>query len=184
VFHVEFRQFPNVARAFNLSRQELMTRIVAPWVSGASVHWNERSWNPEKARIVIYEGPALAPAEIGLGRGWANASRGGTEVTQRVLDEARVPPALESFKSEVSQLAATEPVPLSALVPLAAERHPQARASEQLGLAEDAVWQLLHEQRVILRRHGEPPLPQEEWSALLLRWDTWTVGTVMLEGPP
>ena len=32
VFHVELRQFPHVARVFNLSREELDARFARPWV--------------------------------------------------------------------------------------------------------------------------------------------------------
>lgn len=182
MFHVELRQFPNVARAFNLSGEDLQARIVRPWAAGVPVAWDDRRWNPEKARITIYEGRALGPEEIGLGRGWANATRTGTEVTEQVLEAARVPPALESFKREVLAVCAGAPVPLSRLVELAGSRHPQARASERLGLAEDAVWQLLHEQRVSLRRAGDgEPLPAEEWGPALLSWETWRAGQVTLE---
>jgi hypothetical protein len=172
VFHVELRQFPNVTRAFNLTRAELLTRIVRPWVAGAQVEWGERQWDPGKARIAIYEGRTLGPEEIGLGRGWAQATRAGTEVTAQVLDEARVPPALESFKTELAEACEEGPVPLSGALALAGARHPQARASERLALAEDAVWQLLHEERVELGRGGEP-LGREEWGPALLSWQAW-----------
>jgi hypothetical protein len=178
VFHVELRQFPNSVRAFNLTREELMARIVGPWVSGVPVEWGERRWNPEKARIAIYEGRNLGPEEIGLGRGWQNATRSGQEVTAQVLEEARVPPALERFKEEVC---AQAPVALTKLVELAGESHPQARLSDRLALAEQAVWQLLHEQRLALRRDGEP-LPSEDWGPTLLSWEAWRDGQVTVEG--
>jgi hypothetical protein len=172
VFHVELRQFPNVARAFNLSRDDLLSKIVRPWVSGVRVEWGDRRWDPEKGRIAIYEGRRLAPEEIGMGRGWANATRTGTEVTELMLEEARVPPALESFKAEVAELCAREPAALYRIAHLAAARHPQARASERLALAENAVWQLLHEDAVSLTRDGEA-LPREEWGQALLSWEAW-----------
>jgi hypothetical protein len=181
VFHVELRHFPNSVRAFNLDREELIGRIVGPWVSGVPVEWGERRWDPEKAKIAIYEGRALGPEEIGLGRGWANATRTGQEVTAQLLEEARVPPALERFKEEVSARCAAGPVPLATLVELAGARHPQARVSDRLALAEQAVWQLLHEERLQLRRDGAP-LTREQWGATVLSWPAWSGGEVMVEG--
>ena len=72
MFHLELRQFPHVARAFNLSREELERRFVGPWVSGQAIDQDDRRWSPEKARLTILEGPELRLEEIGLGRGWAN----------------------------------------------------------------------------------------------------------------
>jgi hypothetical protein len=177
VFHVELRQFPNSVRAFNLSRDELMARIVGPWVSGVPVQWGERRWSPEKAHIAIYEGRNLGPEEIGLGRGWQNATRSGQDVTAQVLEEARVPPALERFKEEVC---ARGPVALPELVELAGESHPQARLSDRLALAEQAVWQLLHEHRVTLLRDGET-VAREDWGPALLSWEAWRDGQVTVE---
>jgi hypothetical protein len=180
VYHVELRQFPNATRAFNLSRAELSARILKPWVDGVSVQWGERSWNPEKARLVVYEGRELEPAEIGLGRGWANATRTGTEVTEQLLQETRQPPALEQFKVEVLERCAAGSLPLGELMALAGRRHPQARASERLALAEDATWQLLHEDRVALAR-GADRLAAADWSAALLAWESWAETGLTLE---
>ena len=38
----------------------------------------ERSWEPAKARLTVYEGPEVRPDDMGLGRGWATVTRGGT----------------------------------------------------------------------------------------------------------
>ena len=61
VFHVQFRQFPNVARAFNLTREELDSRILGPWARGEPIQWSDRRWSPERAKLTIYEGPELRP---------------------------------------------------------------------------------------------------------------------------
>lgn len=183
MFHVELRQFPNSVRAFNLSREELMARILGPWVAGVPVEWGERRWNPEKARIAIYEGRALGQEEIGLGRGWATATRSGEEVTAQMLEAARVPPALERFKEEVAAHCAQAPVQLSALVVLAGQSHPEARVSDRLALAEQAVWQLLHEERLRLLRGGKP-LGREDWGPMLLSWETWSGAEVSAGGGP
>jgi hypothetical protein len=179
MFHVELRQFPNVTRAFNLSREELMAKIVGPWLAGVPVEWGERHWDPEKAKLAIYEGRALEPAEIGLGRGWANVTRTAAEVTAPLLEQARVPPALESFKRVLRERSATGPLRLGAVVELAGEAHPQVRLSERLALAEQAVWQLLHEGSAQLLRTGRA-LPRVDWEPVLLSWEAWTSGEVTL----
>ena len=53
MFHVELRQFPHVARAFNLSREQLFARILRPLAAGRPVELNDRRWSPEKAKLAI-----------------------------------------------------------------------------------------------------------------------------------
>src|SRR5205807_523173 len=105
MFHVELRQFPHVARAFNLTREELDGRVTRRWVQGQMVELDDRRWAPERAKLAIYEGRALAVEEIGLGRGWANVTRTGEAVTDRVLGEMReaieTPRALQALKHEL-----------------------------------------------------------------------------------
>src|SRR5437588_1339421 len=114
MFHVELRQFPHVARAFNLTREELDGRIARRWVAGQIVELDDRRWAPERAKLAIYESRALAVEEIGLGRGWANVTRTGEVVTDRVLAETRraiaSPPALDELKHELVARAARVPV--------------------------------------------------------------------------
>ena len=55
MFHVELRQFPNVTRAFNLTREELDERILGPWIAQAGIELNDRRWSTEKARLTVYE---------------------------------------------------------------------------------------------------------------------------------
>ena len=43
MFHVELRQFLHVARAFNLTREELDARILHPWVNGGSIALQDRA---------------------------------------------------------------------------------------------------------------------------------------------
>jgi hypothetical protein len=173
VFHVELRQFPHQTRAFNLTREELDARIVRPWVAGEVVALDDRQWPPERSRLTIYEGPVLAGDQLGLGRGWANATREGEDVTARVLAEAAHPPPVAELKRELVAGAAEGAVSLAAIVELTGERYPQARVSERLALCELAVWELLHEGAVELTRDGVP-VAREEWQAALLDWDAWT----------
>jgi len=183
VFHVELRQFPHVARAFNLSREELEAAILTPWAQGRAVDFQERRWSPERARISIYEGRELSLEEIGLGRGWANAGRTGQDVTGAMLDEARrtvvTSPAQVELQRALLARCASGALGLAQVVELAGELSLAPLASERLGLAERAVWQLLHEGRVALLR-GEEQLAREQWQPVLLSWEAWTDGRVFV----
>ena len=85
MFHVELRQFPHTVRAFNLTRERVHARIVAPWLRGELVELDSQQFAPERAKLKIYEGPELATADMGMGRGWQNVMRRGEDVTDREL---------------------------------------------------------------------------------------------------
>jgi len=175
MFHLELRQFPHVARAFNLTREELDLRFARPWVGGEAVVHDDRRWSPERARLTILEGPELRVEEIGLGRGWATAGRSSRDVTDSVLAEAKRGaqgrPAVEGFKSEL-RVAAIRPLTFAEVVELAAAQYPAWRASECLALAEQAVWELLH-QRGLTLAGPDGELEQHRWQAVVLAWSTW-----------
>jgi hypothetical protein len=177
VFHVELRQFPHQTRAFNLTREELEERILKPWLAGEPVELNDYKWSPERANLVVYEGPLLGLAEMGLGRGWQNVTRRGTDVTAIVLAELNASggelPTAEEFKAEIAARSAAGAIAISGLVELAGEWYPHSRVSERIVLCEGVVWELLHSVPVTLSRRGEP-VPAYEWQALLLAWPTWT----------
>ena len=140
MYHVELRQFPHQGRAFNLASAELEARILEPWRRGRVVEVQERRFSPERARLTIYEGRALEVAEIGLGRGWANVTRIGTDVTDAMLARTReqAGPRREELRRELLARAALAPLTLAEVLGVAAE----------LDLTEDAaavVWKLLDE---------------------------------------
>jgi hypothetical protein len=172
VFHVQLRQFPNAARAFNLSRDELEERFAQPWRAGRSVEFDDRRWEPGKARIAVFQGRSLAPEEIGMGRGWANAARTGREVTEEILAE---PSAVDRFKTELPARAT-----LADLIKLAAERYPGARVSERVALVEQVAWELLHSGHGRLLR-GDRVLDRDEWAGVLLSWKAWSDPDLWLE---
>lgn len=89
VFHVELRQFPHTARAFNLSRERLHAQILVPWVRGNSVELDQQTFAPERAKLKIYEGPELLTVDMGMGRGWQNVERRGEDVTEHELQTAK-----------------------------------------------------------------------------------------------
>ena len=174
MFHVQVRQFPHLARAFNLTRGELDARLVEPWIAGRPVELQDRRWSPERARLTIYEGPELGVEEIGLGRGWANVTRSGAEVTEAVLAAARrqveapLPP--QALKREIVARRARGPLGLGDVVALAGSGG--LRASARLAAAEQAVWELLHEGAIALVR-GSTALTREQWQPVLLSWEAW-----------
>jgi hypothetical protein len=172
VFHVELRQFPHVARAFNLSAEELNARIVSPWVAGQPVELEDRRWTPDRARLTIYQARELAGEEIGMGRGWGTVSRDGEEVTVQLLSGAqqRQDSSLEELKRELERAAAEAPLPLSRTLELAGE--PTWRVSERLAQAEQAVWELLHEERLELLEDGRPA-GRDRWQPVILTPASW-----------
>jgi hypothetical protein len=186
VFHVELRRFPNVARLFNLGDAELRARILLPWVQETPIELDDRRWvADEKTRLTIYEGPEIPTEQRGLGRGWANAQRDGEDVTAKLLGAVRdaAPAAAGAgaaaagafgadFKQELVAAAGERPLTLREVVLLTAPRTLGWRPSQRLGLAEEAVWELLHQRRLTLSRDGDP-LPAEEWQSVLLNWEQW-----------
>ncbi len=176
MFHLELRQFPHVARAFNLTRDELDLRFARPWVSGSPVVHEDRRWTPEKARLIIFEGPELPTEEMGLGRGWANVGRSSVDVTETVLAEAQRGAEGRStvamFKDTLAG-AALASITLSEVMELVAAEYPAWRVSERLALAEQAVWEMLHQERLTLS-DLDGSIEPERWQPILLRWASWT----------
>jgi len=179
VFHVELRQFPNTARRFNLTDEELRGEILGPWLQGKPVTLEDRRWSPDKARLTIYEGPALSTDQMGLGRGWANVTKNGRDVTAAALGERTAAPADEAthwIKAEIVRLGETTPPTVVALLNA---RHPAWRASDRLAVAERAVWEQLHNGQVRMLRDGKP-VEAAEWEEIILAWATWSSPGVTL----
>ncbi len=175
MYHLELRQFPHTARAFNLDRATLDERFLKAFVAGDPIDYEDRQWPPEKTRLTVLEGPALGPADRGLGRGWALATKQGEDVTKQVLSEiargADARPEVELLKDAIAEVARA-PITFPDAVALAAARRPLWRASEQLSLAEQAVWELLHQGRLQMREDDEA-VERERWQPIVLRWSTW-----------
>ena len=154
MLHLELRQFPHVARAFNLSGEEVFARVLRPLAAGRPLRWDDRSWSPEKVKVTIYEGPELPVEEIGMGRGWGNVTKHGEDVTVRLLAEARgqleSPAALHELKAAIVTRAGGRPVGYYELLGLAGELAPGASDEQRLGLAARAVWELVREEQVRL----------------------------------
>ncbi len=174
-FHVELRQFLHVARAFNLTREELDARILHPWVNGDSIALQDRRWSAEKSKLTIVEGPELDAGDLGLGRGWGNAVREGQDVTAALVGAAQRqvgPSPADELKQDILAAAQLSPLPLRAVVELVAVRNPQRRPSELVAVTEQAVWELLHHGSLAMFR-GDRPVDRDHWQQVLLSWPSW-----------
>src|ERR1700761_5291090 len=176
MYHLELRQFPHVSRVFNLTGDDLERQFVRPWVAGVIIEHDDRRWAPERSRLKILEGPELRHDELGMGRGWATASKQGRDVTEAMIAAARrgaeARPEVESLKIAVQEVAANA-ITVQDVMALAAAAHPAWRPSEQLALAEQTVWEMLHQHRLTVTSGGEP-VRREQWQPILLSWETWT----------
>lgn len=198
MFHVELRQSIHQGRRFNLSRQQLDAEFLALWVSGQEITIDEHDYSPKRAKLKVVECRELVVSELGLGRGWQIVEKEGENVTQRVLGEARSgaigvdaapaggspapasanPAGLQEFKAAVLGACSLEPRALGDIVRLAGVRHPGARASECLALAEMAVWELLHQHKLAMYEDDDAgPVPPDRWEAIVLAWDSWSKDT-------
>jgi hypothetical protein len=137
VFHLELRQFPHNACAFNLTEAEL-SQIVEPWSREQWIELGERKWNPHQARLTVLEGPHLAVEELAMGRGWRNAQHQSEDVTEQVIARAQG----TDEDAELQPLLGRDPSALLQAWRLAAERRPELSPSESLALAESTLHSL------------------------------------------
>lgn len=177
MYHLELRAFPHAARAFNLDREALDARFLKPHAAGDTIEYEDRRWPADRTRLTVVEGPELGPADRGLGRGWALAVKQGRDVTERVLAEiARGGDSrsdVERVKDVLAARVAVSPLSFADVIALAVAAQPAWRASEQLALAEQAVWELLHQGRLEMVDEEQGVLVRERWQPILLRWPTW-----------
>jgi hypothetical protein len=177
VFHVELKQRPHTTRAFNLTEDELNQRFLGPLRAGQTISYAEREWDPGRTRLTIYEGRALGPEEIGLGRGWQNVVRTGSEVTERMLSGTRGrverPAEVDRLKERMLGRLSAGSQTLAEVVQMSDALLPGARPSQRLSTAELAVWELLHDGTVEMVDRAGP----EEWERTLLSWEAWSQAT-------
>jgi len=176
VYHLQLRMRPHMARAFNLTAEELTGRFLAPLVNGRELVYNDREWLPRKTTVTVYEGPELPVEQMGMGRGWGNVQRTGTDVTDRLLGQAREQaarhPALDRLLERLTGRLSAGPVTLAEVVGLTDGR----RVSERVAVAEMAVWELLQGGRATLVSEGAPVD-----SEVLLRPESWVQDAVWIK---
>lgn len=113
MYHVELRRFPyNVCR-FNLDEGGLRA-IVEPWARGQVVELGGRGWSPHTAKLTLLEGPEIPPAQLTMGRGWRVAQRQGSDVTERVLGQARAAARAPGVGGPAPGTPGTAPMPAPA----------------------------------------------------------------------
>lgn len=180
-FHVELKDGREIVRAFNLSAADVESQFIAPLRAGAVFSFQDKQFEPRKAQLIVVEGPHLAPGELGLGQGWTNAVKRGSDVTQRFLSAtgAQQPPSLTlelsgRLKERILGRLAAGPLPLADSLGLTADLLGGHRVSERLAAVELAVWELLHGGQLDLHaRAGGAPLTNERWEAVVLDPASW-----------
>jgi len=172
-----------MARAFNLSADELTRRFLAPLVNGRELIYEDREWTARKTTVTVYEGPELPIEQMGMGRGWGNVQRSGTDVTERVLQHAREQtarhPALDRLQERLAGRLSVGAIPIADVIGLADDLM-GGRLSERLAVAELAVWEMLHHGRASLLEDGVTVEP-ERWQEVLLQSDSWLGEAVRIE---
>lgn len=188
MYHVELREFPHNTHAFNLDTARLQATVLAPWTAEKVFELGGRQWIPQRTSITILEGPELPLHRLGLGRGWANALRGGKDVTDELLQAAKLGSAgiaiarpsagrAPDIERDILARCAIGPLSLPAVWDRAEPVAPTATAGERLVLAEAALRHLLDEGHVELRRgedDGAPALDSDEADAVLSTREAWS----------
>jgi hypothetical protein len=90
VFHVEIAAGFHHARVFNLSREDVVAKVIGPWLEDRVIEMGDREWEPGESTLTILEGPRMETTDLSFGQGWSNAERASENVTRGLL--ASVPP--------------------------------------------------------------------------------------------
>jgi hypothetical protein len=109
-FHVELSSSMNRARVFNLSREELLDKVIEPWLADRPFELGEYEWHAGDSALKILEGPHLDNPDLAFGQGWANAERSSENVTRRQLTQAPAPKTPDAFavSAELPEAAVAE----------------------------------------------------------------------------
>jgi hypothetical protein len=174
VFHVEVKQASQVARAFNLTEQELQSRLLVPLAHGGELSFADRDWDPRELRVTILEGRRLAPNELMLGRNWTNAQKVGSDVTARVLADVHAQADRRALAQRVSERMlgriAAGPLELDSAVVLVDDLLAGRPVSERLQVTAEAAWELLHRHQAALLDADGATIARERWQPVLLAW--------------
>jgi hypothetical protein len=162
MFHVEIRAGMQVVRKFNLTDRRLWLEFLAPLMADKEFSVEGHEFVPRQSRLTIYEGPELRPDQLGMGRGWQNAERSASDVTERVLARTRehvaanaqtaaadaTPPpttaaSVDLLRERLIGRLSAGPITGQELCSIAAELMPDSGENERLESARQAVWALL-----------------------------------------
>lgn len=100
MFHIEISAGLHRARVFNVSREDLVERVVQPWLEDRTIEAGEREWRPRDSSLKILEGPRMENTDLAFGQGWSNAERASKNVTREMLETAPPAPAPDAFVIE------------------------------------------------------------------------------------
>ncbi len=93
MYHVEISVGVHRARVFNLDQEDVIAKVVRPWLDQRTIVMGDRKWEPRNSSLRILEGPRMDNADLSFGQGWANAERKSEDVTPTLLAQAPPPPA-------------------------------------------------------------------------------------------
>jgi hypothetical protein len=99
-FHVEIAAGFHRARVFNLNREDLIAKVVEPWLDGRRIEMGDREWEPRLASLKILEGEEMETRDLSFGQGWPNAERVSENVTREILAAAPPPSFPDAFLIE------------------------------------------------------------------------------------
>jgi len=106
---------------FNLSHEELLSQVLAPWLEGRPFELAENEWIPSESSLRVLEGRHLENPDLAFGQGWSNAERTAEDVTQRELKAAPAPKTPDAFlvESELPEATVGEMLAGQAATPVA-----------------------------------------------------------------
>jgi hypothetical protein len=178
MFHVELRQRPNVARAFNLTQEEVREQFLVPLGTGRPFAYSGHEWDGGKAELTVLEGPRLEPNQLIFGRGWPNAQKLSTDVSAEIATQSRAEAESREVVGRLQERILGGliggPIALAQLLPLADDLLPGRGSGERLAAVAQAVWELLHRHRADLVDPTGSAMPQGEWQQALLAEETWS----------
>jgi hypothetical protein len=174
VYHVELKQHSEVARAFNLSEDELRQGLLEPLTRGGPFRFADRDWDAGELTPTILEGRRLRPGELVIGLGWPNAFRLGTDVTDPMLAavraEAQRREAVQRLSERILGRIGAGPLELTAAVAVADDLLAGHSVSERFATTAQAAWELLQRQRAELVDAAGAPIDPDQWQQVLLGW--------------
>lgn len=100
MFHVEVSRGVHRARVFNLSREDLVEKVVQPWLEDRRITMGDREWVPRDSQLKVLEGPQMENADLAFGQGWSNAERASENVTRELLETAPAAAVPDAFVIE------------------------------------------------------------------------------------